>query len=86
MYSLSKYILARISFFNKNVLPHSLGPDILHLKLSGNAASVIISSSFNHKYRSSFMFTDIGETASRILLVRLLLMLLLLLFLLDLLL
>ena len=69
MYSLSKYILARISFFNKNVLPHSLGPYIIHLTLSGNVASVIISSSFSHDCRSSFMFIEIGETASRILLV-----------------
>ena len=59
MYSLSKYILARISFFNKNVLPHSLGPGIIHLKLSGNSASVIILSSFSHDCRSSFIFTEI---------------------------
>ena len=59
MYSLSKYILARIIFFNENVLPHSLGPDIIHLKLFGNVASVIISSSFSHDCRSSFVFIEI---------------------------
>ena len=59
MYSLSKCILARISFFNKTVLPHSLGPDIIHLKFSGNVASVIILSSFSHDCSSSFMFTEI---------------------------
>ena len=66
MYSLSKYILARISFFNKNVLPHSLGPDIIHLKLSGNVASVIMSSSFRHEYRSAFILTEIGEFANEL--------------------
>ena len=59
MYSLSKYIQARISFFNKNVLPHSLGPDIIHLKFSGSLTSVIILSSFSDDCRSLFMFTEI---------------------------
>ena len=46
--------------YNKNFLPHSLGPNIIHLKLSGNSASVIISSSFSHDCRSSFILTAIS--------------------------
>ena len=60
MYSLSKYILARISCCIMNVLSHSLGPDIIHLKLSGISASVIISSSFSHDCRSPFILTEIS--------------------------
>ena len=59
MYSLSMYILIRISFFNKNVFPHSLGQDIIHLNFSGSVASVIILSSCSHDCRSSSMFTEI---------------------------
>ena len=51
MYSLSKYILLIINSFNKNVLPHSVGPDIILLKFSGNAALTIIYSSLKHDCR-----------------------------------
>ena len=47
MYSLSKYILFKIIFFNNHVLPHSLGPDITHLIVSGNEIFLFLSISLS---------------------------------------
>ena len=60
MCSFSKYILALTDLFNKNVLPHSLGPDNLHLKFSRRVASVIIFLSSNQDSRSSFILIAVS--------------------------
>ena len=51
VYNLSKCILVITRFLNKNVFPHSLGPDIIHLKFSGNIALTIILSLASHDCR-----------------------------------
>ena len=38
IYNLSNSILGENRFFNETVLPHSLGPDIIHLRFSGKGA------------------------------------------------
>ena len=68
MYSLSNCILLINRFFNKNVFPPSLGPDVTHQKLSMNEAFTIISSSSSRDCRLSLTLTCkagpplVGET------------------------
>ena len=49
--NLSNCIAGIIRFFNKNVLPHSLGPNFKHLKFSGKGASTVKLSLPSHACR-----------------------------------
>ena len=51
IYNLSISILFKNRYFNNAVFPHSLGPDIIHLKVSGNLRLTILILSFIHDCR-----------------------------------
>ena len=51
IYNLSKSILFKNRYFIYAVFPHSLGPDFIHLKVSGNLLLTIIFLSFIHDCR-----------------------------------
>ena len=51
IYNLSNCMQGINRFFNKTVLPHSLGPAIIHLRFSGNVTSTVILLSVIHGCR-----------------------------------
>ena len=51
IYNLSKSTPSRIRFYKKNVHPHSLGADTIHLKFSGKMAATFIFGLFSHDCR-----------------------------------
>ena len=62
IYNLAKSTPSRIRFFNTNVFPHSLGPDIIHLNFSGNMAAFFIFLLYSHDCRLSL--TSISKSDS----------------------
>ena len=59
IYILLKCKLVITRFFKKNVFPHSLGPDIMHLKFSGKIALKIILSLSSHDSRLPLTILEI---------------------------